>query len=150
MVILQQVTVDNWRACVDLSLHSSQEKFVASNVATIAESRFHAHYQLRAIYADERLVGMLAYCHEDDPEDLELYWIFRLMIDRTQQQNGYGSKAMRLAMEEIKERGGKRVRTMHNPDNAVAAAMYRTLGFRDIGHMDDGDCLLELEFPPTG
>ena len=81
MLNLQSVTRDNWGACIGLSLRDDQLGLVVSNVATIAESKFEQHVQLRAIYNDEELVGMLAYCHETEPEDLELFWIFRLMID---------------------------------------------------------------------
>lgn len=144
MVTLQNVTAENWRDCIRLKLHDDQVGFVASNVGTIAESKFNPHFHLRAIYADDQLVGMLAYCHENDPEDLELFWIFRLMIDRAQQRHGYGVEAMRIAVDEIKRLGGKRVRTMHKPDNITAAALYAKLGFRPKGHLDDGDCLLEL------
>lgn len=149
MVTLRDVTAENWRSCIGLSLHDHQVGYVASNVGTIAESKFNPHFHIRAIYADDLLVGMLAYCHEDDPEDLELYWIFRLMIDRHYQGNGYGIDAMRLAIDEIKKLGAKRVRTMHKPENSAAAAIYAKLGFRPAGTLDDGDCLLELDFPVT-
>ena len=147
MVTLQNVTAENWRACIRLKLHDDQVGFVASNVGTIAESKFNPHHHLRAIYADDQLVGMLAFCHEDDPEDLELFWIYRLMIDRVHQRNGYGIGAMRLAIEEIKTLGGMRIRTMRKPENVTAATLYTKLGFHSIGYLDDGDCLLELAFP---
>ena len=147
MLTLKDVTVENWKDCIRLSLHEDQVGFVASNVATIAESKFNPHFHLRAIYSDEVLVGMLAFCHEDDPEDLELFWIFRLMIDCAHQRKGYGAKAMRLAIDEITRLGGRRVRTMHRPANITAAALYAKLGFRSKGHLDDGDCLLELVLP---
>ena len=149
MVNLRDVTAENWRACIRLSLHDDQVGYVASNVGTIAESKFNPHFHMRAIYADDQLVGMLAFCHEDDPEDLELFWIFRLMIDRHHQGNGYGIDAMRLAIEEIRKLGATRVRTMHRPENSAAAAIYAKLGFRSAGKLDDGDCLLELEFSVT-
>ena len=149
MVTLRDVTAENWRACIRLSLHDHQVGYVASNVGTIAESKFNLHFHMRAIYADDSLVGMLAFCHEDDPEDLELFWIFRLMIDRHHQGNGYGIDAMRLAIEQIRKLGATRVRTMHKPENSAAAAIYAKLGFRPAGELDDGDCLLELDFPVT-
>ena len=148
MVTLRDVTAENWRDCIRLSLHEDQVGFVASNVATIAESKFNPHVHLRAIYSDELLVGMLAFCHEDDPEDLELFWIFRLMIDRSHQKNGYGAEAMRLAIDEITKLGAKRIRTMHKPANVTAAAIYKKLGFLPTGgYLDDGDRLLELILP---
>lgn len=124
-------------------MNDHQLGYVASNVATIAESKYEQHYQLRAIYSDKQLVGMLAYCHETDPEDVELYWIFRLMVDKDHQRNGIATCAMKLAMLEIGQLGGKRIRTMHKPENTAASALYSKLEFHVIGSLDDGDTLLE-------
>ena len=144
MVTLQEVIRENWAACAVLSIHDHQRGYVASNLFTIAESKFEQHYQLRAILSGERVVGMLAYCHEDDPEDLDLYWIFRLLIGKDYQRQGYAAQAMRLALEEIRLSGATRVRTMHKPNNAAASALYTGLGFKPIGIHDDGDTLLEI------
>lgn len=144
MVKLRPVDEKNWRACSNLTLPANQEDFVAPNVYTIAESKFYPHYHLRAIYADDELVGMLAFCHEDDPEDLELFWLFRLLIAPGNQGRGYATEAIQLAVHEMKELGANRIRTMHKPSNSVAARLYKKLGFLQIGVHDDGDTLLEL------
>ncbi|QDV75341.1 GNAT family N-acetyltransferase [Botrimarina mediterranea] len=144
MVTLRKVTRENWVACAKLSVHDHQQGYVASNVSTIAESKFEPHHQLRAICNSERVVGMLAYCHEDDPEDVDLYWIFRLLIDKDHQRQGHAAQAMLLALEEIRQRGGTRIRTMHKPSNRAASALYSGLGFKTIGNLDDGDTLLEI------
>jgi diamine N-acetyltransferase len=143
MLTLKDVTSENWRRCIRLSLQDHQVGYVASNVATIAESKFETHYRLRAIDSDDTLVGMLAYCHENEPEDRTLYWIFRLMIDKSHQRRGYAEEAMKIAMREIARMGGKRIRTMHKPSNHAASALYVKLGFTEIGQHDDGDTLLE-------
>ena len=145
LITLRNVTRDNWRACIRLEMHEHQQAFVASNAATIAESRFEPHFVLRTINSEDKVVGMLAYCPEDAPPDPTLYWIFRLMIDKHHQGQGIGTTAMRLAIDEIRDLGAQRVRTMHKPENNIAAALYWTLGFRKIGLHDDGDVLLELE-----
>ena len=144
MVTLQDVNRENWIDCAKLALHDHQLGYVANNVFTIAESKYYPHHQLRAIHDGERVVGMLAYCHEDEPIDLELYWVFRLLIDRDHQRRGHGFDAMPLALHAIRQRGAKRVRTMHKPNNAAAAALYRAVGFEPIGTHVDGDTLLEL------
>ena len=150
MITLRPVDQKNWAACVRLSLGDDQEGFVASNVETIAESKFEPHYHLRAIYKDELLVGMLAYCHENEPEDFELYWIFRLMVDKSYQGQGLGFAAMKLAIDEMKNLGAKRIQTMHKPSNAIASALYDKLGFERTGVvLDDGDILRELNLRQT-
>lgn len=149
MVTLRDLTRDNWGECIRLTLHGNQQGNLASNVETIAESKFEEHHRLRAIYHNDRLVGLLAYAHEDDPPDDELFWIFRLMVDKNYQRQGIGLAAMRLAITEIRELGARRIRTMHKPTNLAAASLYRKLGFRDIGLHDDGDVLLELSITAT-
>lgn len=145
LIELRDVTRENWVACAKLSLKSEQEGLVAANVYTIAQSKFEPHHRIRAIYHDDTPVGLLAYCHEDEPvDDFELYWLFRLMIDREHQGQGYGTEAVRLVIEEVTQLGAKRLRTMHRPTNQAAPAIYRKLGFQEIGSLDDGDTLLEL------
>ncbi len=113
---------------------------------TIAESKFESHYHMKAIYKDEMVVGMLAYCHENDPEDLELYWIFRLMVDISHQGKGFGFEAMKLAINEMKKLGATRIRTMHKPSNSIASSLYEKLGFERTGVvLDDGDIVREIK-----
>ncbi len=142
---LQEVTKDNWIDCINLSLYSEQKDYLASNVDSIAESKFHPNNQLRAIYLKEKMIGFLAFCVEDDPPNPELYWIFRFMIDKHFQGQGYGTKALKLVIEEIKKLGAKRIQTMHKPKNKIAGQLYQTIGFSYIGNLDGGDLLMEMK-----
>ncbi|MEM8677620.1 MAG: GNAT family N-acetyltransferase [Cyanobacteria bacterium P01_G01_bin.67] len=141
---LKEVTKKNWIDCIKLSLHPEQKKNVAPNVDSIAESKFNPDNQLRAIYKEDKIIGFLAFCVENDPPDPELYWIFRFMIDKNFQGKGYGTKALKLVIEEIKELGAKRIQTMHKPKNEVAGKLYQKLGFSYIGSLEDGDLLIEM------
>ena len=141
---LRKVTKENWIDCINLSLYPEQENNLASNVASIAESKFEPNNQLRAIYKQEKIIGFLAFCEEDDPPDPELYWIFRFMIDKNFQGQGYGTKALKLVIKEIKSLGAKRIYTMHKPQNKIAGKLYQKLGFSYIGSLDDGDLLMEM------
>lgn len=146
MIRLEEISKENWVECARLSLAPEQEGFVAPAVYSIAESKFLPIHRLRAIYTGDVLVGMLCFCHEDDPvDDFELYWLFRLLIDKDHQGKGYGTAAIRELLEEVKALGGKRLRTMHKPVNEIARKVYVGLGFREIGVLDDGDILYELE-----
>ena len=142
-VSLKPVTKDNWIACIDLSLHPEQENNLASNVETIAESKFEPDNILRAIYLGDRVIGMLAYCVEDEPPDPEIYWIFRFMIDKDWQNRGYGKQALNLAIAEIVQLGAKKIYTSHKPQNKIAGKLYQKLGFKYIGTLDDGDLSME-------
>jgi diamine N-acetyltransferase len=143
-ISLKVVDRNNWVDCVKLSLLPEQEKFVAPNSDTIAESKFELHHRVRAVYNQSEVVGLISYCHEEDPVDLEEFWIFRFMIDKRSQGKGYGRQALELVIAEIVSLGGKTVKTMHKPNNIGASSLYRSLGFNATGYLDDGDVLLEL------
>ncbi len=43
------------------------------------------------------------------------------------QGQGYGTKALKLVIEEIKKLGAKRIQTMHKPKNKIAGKLYQTI-----------------------
>ncbi len=141
---LVAVGKDNWRKCISLNMLDEQKSFVASNVATIAESKFEPHYIVKAICLKSEVIGMLAYCREDEDGIDKLYWLFRLMIDSKFQGKGYGRQAVKLALSEMRSLGAEEIRTMHNPNNITAKKLYLGLGFKAIGTRDDGDILYSL------
>lgn len=144
-ISLKDVDRNNWVDCIKLSLHPEQKKCLASNSDTIAESKFEEHHRMRAIYKDSQVIGMLAFCHENEPLDLDLYWLFRFMFDKSHQRKGYGIKALELLINEVKSLGGKKLRTMCKPKNTLAINAYKKYGFKEIGNLDDGDILFELQ-----
>ena len=144
MITLREVDKYNYEACIDLELEPEQMSNLTTNAISIAQSKFELHFRPRAIYKDNEVIGFLVYCHEDNPEDLELYWLFRFMFDRRHQRRGYASAALRLVVDEVRALGGTRLQTMHKPNNANASSAYRKFGFREIGVLDDGDVHLEL------
>jgi diamine N-acetyltransferase len=142
---LSPLTRDNWRECIRLELAPGQERLVASNVASIAESRFEPHYEPRAIYADGEMVGFLMYCPDLEAEEQGLFWLFRLMTDRRRQGQGIGRQAIDLALEEIAVAGGRRVKICHVPENEVASRLYQRLGFVPTGEIEDGEVILAID-----
>jgi diamine N-acetyltransferase len=141
---LTAVNKENWLKCAHLELHESQKDYLASNLATIAESKFEPHYVLRAITLEGKIIGMLAYCPEVDEPIEGLYWLFRIMLDCRYQGRGYGKQAIIKAVEEMKVIGATRIHTMCKPENLGAKKTYLDLGFRQIGHLDDGDIEFEM------
>jgi diamine N-acetyltransferase len=71
---------------------------VASNLYSLAESKFQSNMKPLAIYHDEVMVGFLMY--GIDPDD-DNYWVYRLMVDREFQRKGYGKGAMKLLLEHL-------------------------------------------------
>ncbi|MCE7531082.1 GNAT family N-acetyltransferase [Acinetobacter nosocomialis] len=145
MINLKNLDRENWIQCAKLSLDEAQKDYVAPNVYSIAESKVEEHYCPRVICFNDEVVGFLMYCVEIDPPDKTLFWLFRFMIGKDHQANGYGTTALQMAIDEIFTKGAKRIRTMYKPSNYVAGKLYKKMGFIETGEYDEcGDIILEL------
>lgn len=143
-VTLREIDRDNWEEIIKLKLADEQTSFVASNVYSLAESKFFPNMLPLAIYAGERPVGFVMFGQHPDPRDQQ-YWIYRLMIDAGAQQRGYG----RAAMEQVITRmtsipGCHEIVIGYEPDNTVAARLYASLDFREAEIAPWGEQLARL------
>lgn len=127
-ISLQPITVDNWKACINLRLNDEQEGFLPSNLYSLAESQFYPDARRYAIYsADHHMVGFVLYGKEVTSG---AWKIFRLMIDRAFQQRGYGTATMYAVLERIAaEPGSDAIRISYQRANTPAARLYQRLGF---------------------
>ena len=96
-VHLKDVTAANWRAVIRLELEESQKELLASNLYSIAESKFDPNARPRAICAGKRVVGFIMY-DVPDADDERVASIYRFMIDRKHQGKGYGRAALAQAL----------------------------------------------------
>ena len=149
MVELRKVDAKNiWKICA-LEVAEDQRNFVATNTQSILE----AYCAISSggvampygIYDGETPVGfvMLGFgCEdwEDAPEIAkDTYNIWRFMIDRRYQRKGYGKQAMEVVLRLVETfPHGKAdwVWLSYEPENQVAAELYRSFGFRENGQMD--------------
>ena len=149
MVELRKVDAKNiWKICA-LEVAEDQRNFVATNTQSILE----AYCAISSggvampygIYDGETPVGfvMLGFgCEdwEDAPEIAkDTYNIWRFMIDRRYQRKGYGKQAMEAVLRLVEAfPHGKAdwVWLSYEPENQVAAELYRRFGFRENGQMD--------------
>jgi diamine N-acetyltransferase len=144
-VQLKDVTASNWRAVVRLELEESQKELLASNLYSIAESKFDPSARPRAIYAEKRLVGFLMYDVPDADDDDRVATIYRFMIDRKHQGKGFGRAALAQAISEIKAIAGiKKISICYAPENPVAQQFYGSFGFVEIGRDEDHEVVAEL------
>ena len=75
-VSLQEIDAENFRRCINMTVADGQEKFVASNVMSIAQSKIYPYLIPLAVYFGDEIVGFLMY--ERDPETGQ-FWLARLM-----------------------------------------------------------------------
>ncbi|MHA1441904.1 MAG: GNAT family N-acetyltransferase [Candidatus Heimdallarchaeota archaeon] len=142
-VTLKEITRENFEDIISLNVDYEQERFVASNLYTIAQMQFKEEKIAKGVYLDNKAVGLIAY-------DLEDYDIWRLMIDIKHQGKGFGKKAMELVINILRKDGRlKTARTSINVDNHVMRSLIEGFGFKESGkvlrHFADGDPE-EIEF----
>lgn len=159
MIELQPVTDQNLIEVLGLEVSEEQDDFVASNVFTLAE----AYVALTtgefvpmpyAIRAGEELVGFvaLAYVAVGSPSasgrTTGSYEMYRFMIDKRFQGNGFGRAALAAAIELLRSQPlgtATHIETSFVPGNEVARHLYAALGFEETGEQDeDGELIAVL------
>lgn len=95
------------------------------------------------IYADDRLVGfcMFVFAPQAEDED-DRYWIWRFMIDKSEQGKGYGQAAMDEIVRYFKKNGADRLFLSTEPENELGLHVYHKAGFRETGIIDDDEAVL--------
>lgn len=148
-ITLREINKANWRQVTDLRVQESQEGSVNINTLSLVESYYSEDAWVRAIYAEETVVGFLMMSLWD-PEDW--YAIWRFMIDQRYQGLGFGRVAVKLAIAHVRDYhpraklirlrskapGGKqaskdieKLGTNYSPYK-----FYSSLGFKDIEPTD--------------
>lgn len=144
---IRPVTKENWNALIKLKVREDQTHFVASNLYSIAESKFGfdesdgSHWDLYpyGIYDDETPVGFLMYGYNFQYADFQAF-ILRLMVDQNRQGRGYGKFGMEKMLEIF--RADERVQSVgisYEPENDGARKLYASLGFVETGKMLDSE-----------
>lgn len=147
MIRLQPIDKDNWNECIKLKAKPDQEKFIASNLYSIAQVQFLEHFEAMAIYDDQTMIGFTLYGLDSDDGN---YWIYRFMIDGNHQRKGYGRQALQFIIEEIRNKPDRTDVLMlsFDPKNDQARQLYVKAGFEEIGvmpwSMDESVAILKL------
>src|SRR5688572_347505 len=95
-VELREVTLENFKECINLKVADSQSSFVTTNVFSIAQSKVCPTAIPMAIYANDEMVGFTMFGFY---EKSGKYHLFRLMIDEKYQGHGYGKSATLAVLE---------------------------------------------------
>ncbi|MBE5959684.1 MAG: GNAT family N-acetyltransferase [Lachnospiraceae bacterium] len=154
MINLREVNHSNWMSCIELDVHDFQRPFVNPNIFSLAEAYAHSdinpaeaekYYRCipKAIYNDDELIGftLITYEKECDYDDTPAYEIYRLMIDKKYQQQGYGKEAVRQIIDYIKSFPYGEVENIYacwHPENMASQKLCLSLGFEIVGKDDDG------------
>ena len=142
MISLREINADNVRAACDLELAPGQERYVAPAATSIAEAHYEPASWLRAIYADDELVGLvLLFLDAEKPE----YGVWRLLVAAGHQGKGYGRRAMQLVIEHVRAlSNATELLVSYVPGPADPSAFYRRLGFEDTEREEHGERVMRL------
>lgn len=139
---LVSVTGANRALVAALELAADQMDFVASNAESLDEAESDGDARPRVVMAGDRVVGFLMY---EAPQDDDEARIYRFMIDRVHQGQGYGKSALREVLDEIMRLGHiSHVSICYEPGNEAARRLYRAAGFVEEGPDEDGEMIADL------
>ena len=131
------VTEDNWTEIASLSVKDHQKGYVAPAVGILARGYVYRNCNAR-VYAFEQngvLVGT-ALVREFTEEPLG-YDLQQFMIDQRYQNRGFGTRALRLILDELRREGHyDHVELCVKKADAEAIRLYGKMGFVDSGYVD--------------
>ncbi|MCG8363196.1 MAG: GNAT family N-acetyltransferase [Pseudanabaenales cyanobacterium] len=126
---------ENWEEVVSLS--DPKDRYIASNLYSIAEAQFYEKAISKAISSNGVIVGYTMYGEDDDNGDV--FWIDRFMIGRHHRRNGYGSAALLKLLELGASMGFKHIETSTGSENAPMQQLLKKHGFRTDNKMRYGE-----------
>lgn len=142
-VTLRPIDEDNLWSILDLSVYEEQEKYVASNAVSIAEAHFSDYAWFRAIYAGEEAVGfVMLFTDEEEAE----YDLWRMMIDKNHQGQGYGGRALEQIIEHVRGLPDAEELTLsYLPGEGDPGPFFAKYGFEDSDDWVDDEKILTLD-----
>lgn len=147
---LELRTIDdtNKEAVELLEVSDSQKQYIASNKSSLETAMKEEYREIArpfAIYADEQIIGFTMFAFEltsSDPNDR--YWLWRFMIDKDSQGNGYGSVALEKIIDYFKNHGADHILLSTKGSNTWALSLYHKYQFVETGEMNDDEIILRL------
>ncbi|WP_433747719.1 GNAT family N-acetyltransferase [Falsibacillus pallidus] len=127
-----ELNAENWYECCVLKVSEEQREFIEPNAISIAQSKFESTLKPYAIYFEDKIVGFLMF--NSVPEELNGYWIYRIMVDQKYQGKGIGKAATKLMIAAMsKLPNAYKLVVGYHPENQGAHKLYQSLGFIDEG-----------------
>ena len=105
MIKLNEVTEENWFEVANLSVKDNQKNYVAPVIGILARGYVYRDCNVRiyVIQNDETVIGVsLVREFTDEPLGYDLQ---QFMIDQRYQGKGYGTEALRLILDELRQEG---------------------------------------------
>jgi diamine N-acetyltransferase len=152
-VSLREITAATVIRVVRLAVTEYQNRFVATNAVSLSQALFAAEAWYRAIHLGEEPVGFVMLSDEsllEPPPEQPKIGVWRFMVDAKHQGKGIGRRAMGLVIEHARSRGFAKLSLSYVPGEGGPEPLYRSMGFRPTGEMDDDEVVMELSLDRPG
>lgn len=143
---IRPLTRKEIRALYHVQVAPGQEKFVAPNGLTMAQTPWEPGSEVFGIWEGETAVGLIAIIDFSHPEvtlhegeDRDSLYVWRLLIDAQHQKKGYGTAALNFAKQMMRDRGLNSISlgVLNEPGSGVP--FYQREGFVLSGIMIEGE-----------
>ena len=143
-VTLCPVNGENWFAVTQLRVKPEQRDFIASNSFSLAQAAYMPRLYPTAVLCDGALAGFALYGWDADYPGWSVY---RLMVDASWQGRGIGRQALARIISLVQQQpDAPCLYISAEPENAVAIALYESMGFVRTGEIIEGEVALKMEF----
>ncbi|MBR6473551.1 MAG: GNAT family N-acetyltransferase [Firmicutes bacterium] len=138
MITLTGITEDNWMEAAGLSVKEEQRGFVAPAIGILARGYVYRYCNARVhAFVNDGIIVGIALTREFTDEPLG-YDLQQFMIDERYQGRGYGSEALQLIIDELRNAGRfDHVEVCVKKDDTAAISLYEKHGFKDSGYIDE-------------
>jgi diamine N-acetyltransferase len=138
-VSLVEVTADNWRSVARVRATEDQLAWVADVTYYLCLCTYGDTWHPWLIEAAGVVVGYLMGAVDDDASR----WLGGFVVDAAHQRRGYGRAAVAEAVRILSAQPGcTGIALSVSPDNEVARAFYRGMGFEETGETDDDELVM--------
>jgi diamine N-acetyltransferase len=151
-ILLREITRENWRAALELTVLPEQQRFIADHapIAAIALAKAYIRpdglvWLPYAIYADTEMIGLIELAYQ--PGSRDQYWVYHFFIDRSHQGKGYGRAAFLAFVQQIREQHPhcRQINLTVHPENSRAQRLYTSVGFQPDGRELWGEPVYQLQ-----
>jgi diamine N-acetyltransferase len=149
VVSLRPLSESNRQAVEALRVSPSQERFVRGVAESLREAAEHpdARALYWAVHAQDTPVGFVMIADEVGSPDYMPHYLWKLLIDRRYQRQGFGTATLDLIVEYFRGQPGVDVlSTSAGQGDGSPIAFYERYGFERTGEVwSDDEVLLQLK-----
>ena len=132
---------------LDLEITKAQEDYVALPSEAIAASKFYDYYVNRGVYLGDKPIGFIQYYPNYDDDKPNEIFIDQLLIDVNSQGQGYGTAAVKLVLDEIKQLPGfNAISICYVEGHDVMKRFFERFNFKVVEQDEFDETIMELHY----